>query len=194
MLKQAGQFRGGGRPIEITHEQRGAAGIGHEKMLKHATANVPLDQGNGLGGPLTESLGYDTEDRVLLDGDAWDRLTLGDAERLALGTEAEEHAYILQGEGMFAGYGDSYSYGDSHVERLGQAADRMTNASEEARVGENSEDSIKLGEPDATIRWRTSAKFTADRPLQPGECSRTGRVLIQHFPWSLEVMDVGSRR
>jgi hypothetical protein len=129
----------------------------------------------------------------LLDGDTWDRLTLGDAERLALGTEAEEHAYILQGEGMFAGYGDSYLYGDSHVEQLGQAADRMTNASEEARVGENSEDSITLGEPDATIRWRTSAKLTADRPLEPGECTRTGQVSVKHFPWSMEVMDVGSR-
>jgi len=170
-----------------------------EKMLKHAAANVPLDQGNGLGGPLTESLGYETEDRILLDGDTWDRLTLGDAERIALGTEAEEqHAYILEGlfagnsEVMFAGYGDSYSYGDSHIERLGQAADRMTNDSE-ARVRENFEDSITLGEPDATIRWRTSAKLTADRQLEPGECTRTGQVSVKHFPWSMEVMDVGSR-
>jgi len=64
------------------------------------------------------------------------------------------------------------------------------NDGEEAEV---EEDSITLGAADATIRWRTSAKFTADRPWEPGECSRTGRVLIQHFPWSLEVMDVGSR-
>ena len=66
----------------------------------------------------------------------------------------------------------------------------MTNDGEEAGV---EEDSITLGDADATIRWRASAKFTADRPLEPGECSRMGQVSIKHFPWLLEVMDVGSR-
>ena len=54
-----------------------------KKMLKNAAGNAPLEQGNGLGGPLTESLGYHTEDHILLDGDAWDRLPLGDVDRLA---------------------------------------------------------------------------------------------------------------
>jgi hypothetical protein len=151
-------------------------------MLKNGVENVPVEQGNGLGVPLTGSLGYNTKDRVLMDGDVGDRLTLGDAERLALGDETEENAYILQGVVMFAS--------NSYVERLGQVVDRTTDDDEEAGVEENS---ITLGEADATIRWRTSAKLIADRPLEPGECNRTGQVSIEHFPWSLEVMDVGSR-
>ena len=56
-----------------------------------------------------ESLGYHTEDRILLDGDAWDRLTLGD--------EPEENAYTLQGEVTFHQF-ESGTYVDSYVERL----------------------------------------------------------------------------
>ena len=47
MLKQAGQFRGGGRPIEITHEQRGAAGIGQQRG--HGRISLRAAQGLTVG-------------------------------------------------------------------------------------------------------------------------------------------------